>query len=192
MRVCSSLELCFWSVAEVFVPLSCAGCPEHCGALLFTLHSSLIIHRHPLSLSPLHFAHNLPFLLVLFSPHAFSILLSHSFLLLSFSTFSFKVFTPSSSSLWCPLGQWRNPQAGSEEEGRAARAGLWLTALCGTGCLAFVPLPRKMEGTQRGGTVGRRREERPVRASFMCRSFGQSLASPFSCRVAQTLLHVLH
>lgn len=53
MRVCSSLELCFWSVAEVFVPLSCAGCPEHCGALLFTLHSSLIIHRHPLSLGSL-------------------------------------------------------------------------------------------------------------------------------------------
>lgn len=53
MRVCSSLELCFWSVAEVFVPLSCAGCAEHCGALLFTLHSSLIIHRHPLSLGSL-------------------------------------------------------------------------------------------------------------------------------------------
>lgn len=40
------------------------NCPELSGNLLFTLQSSLIIHRHSLSFgSPLHFTHNLPFLL---------------------------------------------------------------------------------------------------------------------------------
>lgn len=90
------------------------------------------------------------------SPHSFSILLSHPCLLLPFATFLFQVFIlpflASLSSLWCPFGQWRNPLAA----GRGSmRAGLWLTALCGAGCLAFVPLPSKMEGTQRGGAAER-------------------------------------
>lgn len=62
-------------------------------------------------------------------------------LLLSFSLFSVVPSQTMKESLGC----WG--------EGGAVRACLWLTALCGTGCLAFVPLPRKMEGTQRGGAV---------------------------------------
>ncbi|KAI3355387.1 hypothetical protein L3Q82_018226 [Scortum barcoo] len=47
---------------------------------------------------------------------------SHSCLLLSFATFLFQVFIPpfptlSLSSLWCPLGQWRNPLAGLQGGG---------------------------------------------------------------------------
>lgn len=50
-------------MAGVLTPLA-AERPELSGNPLFTLQSSLIIHRHSLSFSsPLHFAHNLPFLL---------------------------------------------------------------------------------------------------------------------------------
>lgn len=59
-----------------------------------------------------------------FSPLIFYILCGHSCLLLSFATFLFQVFilcfpAPlARSSLLCPLGQWRNPQAGLEGGGQ--------------------------------------------------------------------------
>lgn len=67
---------------------------------------------------------------------------------------SFAFSSLSFSFLLRPPRQWRNPWAVMVEG--AVRACLWLTALCGTGCLAFVPLLRKMEGTQRGGAVWKR------------------------------------
>lgn len=108
-------------------------CPDHCGNPLFTLYSSLIIHRHSLSLL---FTH--PFFSALLSPLSFLVIpsfcypLQHS----SFKSPSFQ-FQPSLSSRWCPVGQWRNPLAGLQGVG-ACRAGqrldthvwAWLFGLC--------------------------------------------------------------
>lgn len=168
-------------------PISGAECPEHCGNPLFTLYSSLIIHRHSLSLLSLLYTSHTSFLFfsALFSPLAVSILLSHSCLLLSFATFLFQVFIPPFPALSLLSAvpsrtMEESPGWAAGRWGEAVRAGLWLTALCGAGCLAFVLLPRKMEGTQRGGA--RRRGRGPVRVSFMCRSFGNLEFLTVLCR----------
>ena len=150
-------------MVEVSAAISGAECPEHCGNPLCTLISSLIIHHHSLSLSSLLSTSHTIFLF--FWALIFSILLSHSFLLLSFATFLFQVFIlpfPALSLLSVVPSRTMEESPGLAAGRGATRAGLWLTALCGTGCLAFVLLPRKMEGTQRGGAAereGRGKEE---------------------------------
>ena len=72
-------------------------CPELGGNRLFTLQSSLIIHRHSLSLSSLLSTSNtiVLFFSALFSPHASSALLNHTCLLLSFCHFPLSNLHPS-------------------------------------------------------------------------------------------------
>lgn len=129
---------------------------------------SLPFSRH----SPLPFAHKLPFLLRSVSPHSpalsflvipafccpLATLLFQGFILpfLALSLLSVVPFLDNGGILlpWLQGGREGDRQAGSEGQ-PVTDSPVWGARLA----WPFVPLPRKMEGTQGGGAAGRRRGE---------------------------------